>query len=235
MSSNLNGHVIAVTGAFGSLGLALAQAAAEQGATVVMIDHAQKPAVVLPASLADALQLGGVDLTVYDQAQAATSAIKDAYGRLDALINIAGGFRWETLADGDLASWDFLYNINLRTAATMSKAALPLLRQGESGRIVNIGAGAALKAGMGMGAYAASKAGVARLTESLAEELKDAGITVNAVLPSIIDTLQNRADMPDADFSRWVTPAALAAVILFLVSPAASAVTGALIPVSGRV
>lgn len=235
MSSNLNGHVIAVTGAFGSLGLALAQAAAEQGATVVMIDHAQKLAVALPSSLADALQLGGVDLTVYDQAQAATAAIKEAYGRLDALINIAGGFRWETLADGDLASWDFLYNINLRTAATMSKAALPLLRQGESGRIVNIGAGASLKAGVGMGAYAASKAGVARLTESLAEELKDAGITVNAVLPSIIDTLQNRADMPDADFSRWVTPAALAAVILFLVSPAASDVTGALIPVSGRV
>ncbi|MCY1454645.1 3-oxoacyl-[acyl-carrier-protein] reductase FabG [compost metagenome] len=117
----------------------------------------------------------------------------------------------------------------------MSKAALPLLTQGTHGRIVNIGAGAALKAGMGMGAYAASKAGVARLTESLAEELKDTGVTVNAVLPSIIDTLQNRADMPDADFSRWVSPAELAAVILFLLSSEASAVTGALIPVSGRV
>ncbi|MNR54047.1 3-oxoacyl-[acyl-carrier-protein] reductase FabG1 [compost metagenome] len=88
---------------------------------------------------------------------------------------------------------------------------------------------------MGMGAYAASKAGVARLTESLAEELKDTAVTVNAVLPSIIDTLQNRADMPDADFSRWVAPAELAAVILFLLSTEASAVTGALIPVSGRV
>lgn len=235
MSSNLNGRVVAVTGAFGTLGMAVAKAAAERGAKVVMIDHAHEPAVHLPPSLADALQLGGIDLTSYDLAQSATAVIREKFGRLDGLVNIAGGFRWETLADGDLASWDFLYNINLRTAATMSKAALSLLTQGTHGRIVNIGAGAALKAGMGMGAYAASKAGVARLTESLAEELKDTGVTVNAVLPSIIDTLQNRADMPDADFSRWVAPADLAAVILFLLSAEASAVTGALIPVSGRV
>jgi NAD(P)-dependent dehydrogenase (short-subunit alcohol dehydrogenase family) len=104
-----------------------------------------------------------------------------------------------------------------------------------AGRIVNIGAAGAAKAGKGTGAYAASKAGVAKLTEALAEELKDQGINVNAVLPSILDTAPNRADMPDADFTRWVAPAALADVVVFLASNGARAITGASIPVSGRV
>jgi NAD(P)-dependent dehydrogenase (short-subunit alcohol dehydrogenase family) len=116
-----------------------------------------------------------------------------------------------------------------------SKAALPHLLANNSGRIVNIGAGAAAKAAAGMGAYAASKAGVARLTEALSEEVKANGITVNAVLPSIIDTAANRADMPKADFAKWVTPDAIAALIAFLLSDDAAAITGALIPISGRV
>src|SRR4029077_12641242 len=127
------------------------------------------------------------------------------------------------------------YRINLRTAVAASKAALPFLAQSQSASIVNIGAMGAVKAGIGMGAYAASKAGVAKLTEALAEELKDKGITVNALLPSIIDTPVYRADMPHADFTRWVAPAALADVILFLASDAARAITGASIPVLGRV
>ncbi|MNZ73384.1 3-oxoacyl-[acyl-carrier-protein] reductase FabG [compost metagenome] len=233
MEKNLKGQVIAVTGAFGNLGLAVAQGAAERGAKVVMIGRST--GAELPPVLSHALEITGVDLTSFEDAQAAMARIGAEFGRLDALVNVAGGFRWETLADGDLASWDFLYNVNLRTAASASKAALPLLLKSPAGRIVNVGASAAQKAGAGMGAYAASKAGVARLTESLAEELKDRGITVNAVLPSIIDTPQNRADMPNADHSRWVTPEKLAAVILFLLSADASAVTGALIPVIGRV
>jgi NAD(P)-dependent dehydrogenase (short-subunit alcohol dehydrogenase family) len=127
-----------------------------------------------------------------------------------------------------------VYQMNLRTALIASRAALPLFRT--SGvAIVNIGAAAARKAGLGMGAYAASKAGVARMTESLAEELKDKKIRVNAVLPSIIDTPANRKEMPDAAFDRWVTPASLAGVIKFLLSPAARDITGAVIPVTGRV
>jgi len=148
---------------------------------------------------------------------------------------VAGAFRWQTVADGDLGNWDLLYTVNLRTAVVASKAALPYLRARGGGRIINVGAAAAAKAGKGMGAYAAAKAGVAKLTESLAEEVKDQGINVNAVLPSIIDTPANRADMATADFSRWVTPKALADVILFLASDAARAVTGALLPVAGRV
>jgi NAD(P)-dependent dehydrogenase (short-subunit alcohol dehydrogenase family) len=125
--------------------------------------------------------------------------------------------------------------MNVTTAANACRAALPHLRASTAGRIVNVGANAALRSGAGMGAYAASKAGVHRLTESLAEELKADRITVNAVLPSILDTPANRADMPKADPSAWVSPAELSAVILFLASAAASAVTGALVPVTGRV
>lgn len=122
--------------------------------------------------------------------------------------------------------------MNLTTAATITQLALPMLKASAAGRVVNIGAGAAIKAGMGMGAYAASKSGVHRLTEALAEELAGTGVTVNAVLPSIIDTPTNRADMPDADFSAWVQPQAIAEVIEFLASDAARAVTGALVPVT---
>jgi len=124
--------------------------------------------------------------------------------------------------------------MNLRTAVACAKAALPHLLKGGNGRIINIGAMGALKARAGMGGYAASKAGVAKLTEALADELKDRGITVNALLPSTLDTPRNRLDMPAADFSRWVAPAAIGDVIAFLMSDAAAAITGALIPVAGR-
>jgi NAD(P)-dependent dehydrogenase (short-subunit alcohol dehydrogenase family) len=128
-----------------------------------------------------------------------------------------------------------MHALNVKTTLNASRAALPHLKASPEGRIVNIGANGAVKAGHGMGAYAASKAGVHRLTEALAEELKPTSVTVNAVLPSIIDTAANRADMPDADPKKWVAPADLAAVILFLASPEARAVTGALIPVTGKV
>ncbi|MFP5435849.1 MAG: SDR family oxidoreductase, partial [Alphaproteobacteria bacterium] len=154
--------------------------------------------------------------------------------QLDGLVNIAGGFAWETVADGSVATWDRLYAMNVRTALIASRALLPLLTA-SGGAIVNIGAAAATKAAAGMGAYAASKSGVARLTEALAEEVKAQGVRVNAILPSILDTPANRADMPDADFGNWVTPTQLAGVAAFLLSPAADAITGALIPVTGRV
>lgn len=220
---------IAVTGAFGTLGAAVVQAALAAGAEVAAIDRAP-----VPANIGAAHGFGGVDLSDAVAAKEAIDAAAEAMGGLDALVNIAGAFRWEPLADGSLDTWDLLYRINLRTAVAASKAALAHLPD-ERGRIVNIGAASALKAGAGVGAYTASKSGVMRFTESLAEELKPRGITVNAVLPSIIDTAPNRADMPSADFSRWVKPDALAQVIVFLLSDAAAPVTGALIPVTGRV
>jgi NAD(P)-dependent dehydrogenase (short-subunit alcohol dehydrogenase family) len=231
MDQPLSRRVIAITGAFGNLGDTLAAMAAAQGAQLVLIDRA---ASALPNS-DRLLVLPGVDLTSSADCQAMASRIEEHFGRLDALVNVAGGFAWEPVEGGAVETWDRLYALNLRTALNSTQALLPLIRRSEAGRIVNLGAGAAIKAGAGMGAYAASKAGVMRLTESLAEELKDQGVTVNAVLPSIIDTPQNRDAMPGAEFGRWVTPAQLAAVILFLLSDAASAITGAAIPVTGRV
>jgi NAD(P)-dependent dehydrogenase (short-subunit alcohol dehydrogenase family) len=228
---SLTGKRVAITGAFGSLGTAAAQAALAAGAKVAAIDRADAPPA--GADLGDAQRFGGVDLADDGVAKVVLAAAAEALGGLDALVNIAGTFRWETLADGNPGPWDFLYRINLRTAVAASKAALAHLPDG--GRIVNIGAASALKAGAGMGAYAASKSGVMRFTESLAEELKARGITVNALLPSIIDTPPNREDMPKADFDKWVKPAQLADVIVFLLSDRASAITGALIPVVGRV
>ena len=230
----MDGKVIVVTGALGALGRVVAQAALTRGARVAGVDHAQAQT---PAT-ANRIELGGVDLSDAAQAKTAIDAAASHFGRLDALINIAGGFAFETVAEGDSKgeskTWQRMYALNVATALNASRAALSHLASAGAGRIVNIGAMGALQAGAGMGAYAASKAGVHRLTEALAAEWKGR-ITVNAVLPSIIDTAANRASMPKADFSKWVTPQELAEVILFLVSDAASAVTGALIPVVGRV
>lgn len=231
-------RVVAITGGFGTLGRAVGAAFAADGWQVALVDRASASDTAAPAEHGGQgaqWRLGGVDLTDLGSARAAMASVAERFGSLNALINVAGGFRWQTLAGGDLETWDLMYQMNVRTAATASRAALDLMSdRTQGGRIVNIGAGAALRAGSGVGAYAASKAGVLRLTEALADELKDGGITVNAVMPGIIDTPQNRKDMPDADFSRWVQPADIAAVILFLASPAASAVTGASIPVTGR-
>jgi NAD(P)-dependent dehydrogenase (short-subunit alcohol dehydrogenase family) len=226
----LQDRVIAITGAFGALGSAVVRAVLAEGAQVAAIDRAPSPRTPLEG----AFLLGDVDLSSEAGAKQAIAAIVAKFGRLDGLVNIAGGFRWETVGEGSLEGWDAMFALNLRTAVAACMAALPHLPDNH-GRIVNVGANGAVKAGAGMGAYAASKAGVAKLTEALAEELKARGITVNAVLPSTIDTPANRADMPKADFGKWVTPEQLGNVIVFLLSSRAQSVTGALLPVVGRV
>jgi NAD(P)-dependent dehydrogenase (short-subunit alcohol dehydrogenase family) len=226
----MNGKIIVVTGASGALGKVVAEVAQARGAKVAGVDHA--PAQV--AATPNRIELGGVDLTDAAQAQKVIGAVVAHFGRLDALINIAGGFAFEAVAEGDPKTWQRMYALNVLTALNASRSAIPHLAASSAGRIVNVGAMGALQAGAGMGAYAASKAGVHRLTEALAAEWKGK-ITVNAVLPSTIDTTANRASMPKADFAKWVRPEELADVILFLAGDAASAVTGALLPVSGRV
>jgi NAD(P)-dependent dehydrogenase (short-subunit alcohol dehydrogenase family) len=226
----MNGKVLVITGALGALGRVVADVALARGVKVAGVDHAKAQA---PAS-SERLELGGVDLTDPAQAAKAIDAAARHFGKLDALINIAGGFAFETVGDGDAKTWELMFALNVMTARNASHAALPHLAKSGAGRIVNVGAMGALQAGSGMGPYAASKAGVHRLTEALAAEWKGK-VTVNAVLPSTIDTPANRASMPKADFAKWVAPQELAEVILFLASDAASAVTGALIPVSGRV
>ena len=226
----MNGKVVVITGASGALGTVVAAAALARGARVAGLDHEPSQ---LPAT-PDRIELGGVDLSDAAAAKTAIDAVMAHFGKLDALVNIAGGFTFEAVAEGDPRSWQHMYALNVLTALNASRSALPHLAASAAGRIVNVGAMGALQAGAGMGAYAASKAGVHRLTEALAAEWKGT-ITVNAVLPSIIDTPANRASMPKADFKKWVRPQELAEVILFLLSDAASAVTGALLPVNGRV
>jgi NAD(P)-dependent dehydrogenase (short-subunit alcohol dehydrogenase family) len=225
---------VVITGAAGALGAAAARAFGGAGARVALVDRAKEAGAPLDGVAGEHVFLGGVDLTDFAQAQRVMDEAASRMGGIDALVNIAGGFRWETIAEGKIDTWDFLYAINLKTAVCACKAALAHLPAGR-GRIVNVGAAASAKAGVGMGAYTASKAGVAKLTEALAEELKDKAINVNAVLPTIIDTPANRAEMPKADFARWVDPGALADVILFLASDGARAITGASILVAGRV
>jgi NAD(P)-dependent dehydrogenase (short-subunit alcohol dehydrogenase family) len=205
---------IVVTGASGALGQEVCRVLAENGLQVAPVR--------------------GVDLSNADAAQEAISEIANNNGPIQGLVNVAGGFAWETVMDGDVSTWDRMWAMNVQTALNACRSTVPFLEAGQ-GAIVNIGSAAAAKADVGKGAYAASKSGVARLTESLAEELKPKAIRVNAVLPSIIDTPANRKDMPDADFASWVTTRELADVIAFLLSDKASGITGALIPVTGRV
>jgi len=222
-------RTLVITGGHGVLGRAVLEAALADGLDVAVIDHATGQTA--PDGV---LELGGVDLTDSAAAERAMAAVVERFGRLDALLNIAGGFVWQTV-DHEAPAWERMFALNLTTALNATRAALPHLKQSDEGRIVNVGANGALKSAAGMGAYAASKSGVHRLTESLAEELKSASVTVNAVLPSILDTEQNRKDMPDADPAKWVQPTDLARVMLFLASPESRAITGALIPVTGRV
>jgi NAD(P)-dependent dehydrogenase (short-subunit alcohol dehydrogenase family) len=221
-------RTIIVTGGFGALGRVVAQAFAAQRDRVVRVDFARDA----PDVVAGGIDMGGVDLADAAAVETLVGAITAQTGGIDVLVNIAGGFTWETVGEGSAASWQKMHAMNVITAVTMTKAALPALKSAPSGRVINIGAGAALHAAAGMGAYAASKAGVHRFTEALAAELAQTAITVNAVLPSTIDTPANRADMPDADTSTWVTPRAIADVITYLASPAARAISGALIPVA---
>jgi NAD(P)-dependent dehydrogenase (short-subunit alcohol dehydrogenase family) len=228
-------RVVVITGAFGALGAAVARAFGRTGARLALLDLAQ-PSAELQREFAAGqhMLLGGVDLADLEVTRKAMAAIAMRLGGIDVLCNVAGGFRWEKLEDGEVETWDTLYTMNLRSAVVCCKCALPAMLERGAGRIVNVGAGAAVRAGLGMGAYTASKAGVQRLTEALSEEVKDRNITVNSILPGTIDTPRNRLDMPQADVTKWVTPQQIADVIVFLASAEAGAITGAAIPVFGR-
>src|SRR5579863_2656336 len=188
---------VVITGAFGALGAAVARRFAGRGMRLGLLGREAVPGWAAQEFGARHVLLGGVDLTVPEAANAAVKSVAAATDGFQVLVNVAGGFRWETLEKGDVSTWELMFAMNLKTAVVASKAALPYFIAAGGGRIVNIGAGAAGRAGAGMGAYAASKAGVERLTESLAEELKDRNILVNSVLPGTLDTPRNRADMPD--------------------------------------
>ncbi len=217
---------VVITGAAGTLGQATAALARQQGAHVIGLD------VVDTGSVAHVDEYFSVDLLD----RAATRDCFEALGGIDVLVNVAGGFAMgDDAFDPASEQWDQMFRINVDTMRHATMAAVPLLLARGGGAIVNIGALGALSGQAAMSAYCCAKSCVMKLTESLSEELRHRGVNVNAVLPSIIDTPPNRAGMPDADFSQWVSPEQLAGVICFLASPAAGAIHGALVPVRGLV
>ena len=237
---NFENQCVIITGASGNLGAAVARAFVERGANVVLVDRSREH-MEHAGFTDDARHLISItDLLDQAQVNAMVQAAVAKFGGIHVLCNIAGGFRMgEAVHETSAANWNFLFDINARTLLHASRAVVPqMLKQpssasGSRGKIINVGAFGAQKGGAQMGAYAASKASVMRLTESMAAELREQGINVNAVLPTIIDTPQNRKDMPDADPAKWVAPQALADVVMFLASDAARAVHGALVPVTG--
>ncbi|MEM7098228.1 MAG: SDR family NAD(P)-dependent oxidoreductase [Pseudomonadota bacterium] len=219
----LEHKVCVVTGGAGVLGQAVAQTAKSYGAEVVLLDIVAE----FESGLGRYVQ---VDLT---NAEAVSQALTEI-GRIDVLANIAGGFDMgPTVYDTEDELWERMFEINVTTLRRMVRHAVPLMVQQGRGSIVNVGAAGALKGTGHMGAYTAAKATVMRITEALSEEVKHAGVNVNAVLPSLIDTPRNREDMPDADFATWVSPKDLAEVVCFLGSDRASVIHGALVPVTG--
>jgi NAD(P)-dependent dehydrogenase (short-subunit alcohol dehydrogenase family) len=222
MDRFLDQRIVVVTGASGALGSVVRRRLRDAGATPAGIDLAADGSEVLAA-----------DLTDVASTESAVGRILERHRRVDALLNIAGGFRMAPASDA--AAWEAMWRMNLVTTLNATRAVLPGMTQRGAGAIVSVAArAAALPAGAQMGAYAASKAAVVRLTESLSAEVKDRGVRVNCVMPSILDTEPNRRAMPDADFGQWVRPEALADVLLFLCSDAAAAIHGAAIPVHGR-
>lgn len=228
--------VVVLTGAAGHLGRAVAQHFTSRGASLVLVDVDRDRLLQAHGDTSERLMLAPADLRDAAQASAVVQAVLHRFGGIDVLVNVAGGFRMgEAVHETSDETWNLLFDLNARTLLNMCRAVVPVMRAAGRGRIVNVGAYAALRGGALMGAYAASKSSVIRLTEAMAAELREHGIGVNCVLPTIIDSPDNRAAMPDADPSRWVAPEALAEVIGFLASDAARAMHGAAVPVTALV
>jgi NAD(P)-dependent dehydrogenase (short-subunit alcohol dehydrogenase family) len=231
---DFSNRVVVITGAAGNLGVAVARAFQSAGAKLALVDRGADRLPKMFPELADSPQhflATSVDLNDAAAVGRMADEAVERLGRIDVLVNTAGGYKAGTpLYETPLEDWEFLMNLNARSAFVACRAVIPhMLRQG-SGKIVSVASRAALGGDAGAAAYSASKSAVVRLTESMAAELKDAGINVNCILPGIIDTPQNRQAMPGADYKRWVEPGALAEVILFLASDSARAVNGAALP-----
>jgi NAD(P)-dependent dehydrogenase (short-subunit alcohol dehydrogenase family) len=226
---------VMITGAAGHLGRAVAASFEQQGARLVLVDrHAD--ALEATFGVEPRRALLAADLLDREQVQVALAAAVERFGRINVLCHLAGGFRMgEAVHETTDSTWDFLFDINARAMLNVARAVVPHMLEHGEGKIVAVGAFAAQRGQARMGAYCASKSSVIRLTEAMSAELKGQNINVNCVLPTIIDTMDNRAAMPDADPTQWVAPQALADVIVFLASDAARAVHGVALPVCGLV
>jgi NAD(P)-dependent dehydrogenase (short-subunit alcohol dehydrogenase family) len=227
-------RTVIVTGAAGNLGRAVATAFAERGANLVLVDLKEEALARAYGSGSEKRLFAPANLLDAAQAESVAQRAVERFGRIDVLCNLAGGFRMgEPVHATSASTLDFLLDLNVRTLIHMSHAVVPRMLAAGGGKVVNVGAFSAQKGAARMGAYVAAKSAVIRLTEAMAAELREEGVNVNCVLPTIIDTPENRNAMPDVDPSRWVAPADLANVIAFLASDAARAIHGAAVPVTG--
>ena len=235
---NLQNRVAIVTGAVGNLGTATANLFQQVGAKTVLVDRSHdrvREAFKNIADSPDHLLAGGIDLSDAAPLGKLIEQTLGKFGRVDALVNTVGGYRGgKPVHEADLADWDFLFNINVRTTLLCCRAVIPQMLRQSRGTIINVASRDGLSGSAGYAAYSASKSAVLRLTESLASELKASDINVNCIMPGTIDTPQNRAAVPNGDFSTWVAPEAIADVIAFLASDAARAINGAALPVFGK-
>jgi NAD(P)-dependent dehydrogenase (short-subunit alcohol dehydrogenase family) len=228
------GRSVLIGGGSGALGRALVRGFLDAGDRVTVPWILAGEAETMRRDFAAPLASGALALLEADvsEERGAAAAVKAAGDALAVLVNAAGGFAggpplWET----PLETWDAMYRINLRTAVALSRAAAPGLRARGAGAIVHVASAATASRPAGLAAYTAAKLGVVALTETLQKELAGSGVRVNAVVPTTIDTPANRKAMPDADFSSWSTPEAIARVVVWLASDAAATVRGGLIPV----
>jgi NAD(P)-dependent dehydrogenase (short-subunit alcohol dehydrogenase family) len=230
---SLANRTVIVTGAVGNLGKAVARAFADLGANLVLVDLKRERLEETFASENEHRLFAPANLLEMAEATSVAQAALARFGRIDVLCNIAGGFRMgETVHETSDENWTFLFDINTRTLLHAVRAVVQHMVAAGGGKIVNVGAFAAQKGVAQMGAYTAAKSTVIRMTEAMAAELREKNVNVNCVLPTIIDTPENRAAMPKANPAKWVAPADLANVIVFLASDAARAVHGAAVPVT---
>jgi len=229
--------VYIVTGAAGNLGRAVLKRLASEGARLVAIDReAQSLTQALAAAGGEGhLPLPGIDLFDAAACVAMVEQVLNTYGRIDGVVHTVGGFASGGIDDGDPGQFESMFRLNVLTTVNVFRAAAAPMRAAKAGCMIALGAGMGVKTPAGLAAYGASKSAVHRIVESYADELKSSGVRVNALLPSTLDTPLNRQSMPTADHSAWVSLDALAATIAFVLSDSGRDITGALIPVTGRV
>jgi len=227
----MKGKVVLVTGADGGLGLHVTQAFLGAGATVIgtsrkiqQSDFKSSSFTAMPA-----------DISTPNGAKALVGQVIARFGRIEVLAHTVGAFAGgQSVAETDDATLQKMFDLNFNSAFYLLRAALPAMRKTGNGRIVAIGSRAALDPGPGVGAYSASKAALVSLIRTIALENKDLGITANVILPGTIDTPTNRKMIPKADISKWVQPANVASLVVWLAGDAGADLTGAVIPVYGK-
>ncbi len=233
----LEDKVALITGGTGGLGIDVLSVFLKEGACVCTTYTNKKylaSVADLKVEYGERLIFAKADVTKLGIMNKVAGRVIKTFGRIDYLINIVGGFAMAKITETDEALWDNMMNINLKSAFVCSKSVLPQMIKQKYGRVINIGARPALEGTKNMAAYGASKAGVINLTQSMADELSEYNINVNAIIPGTMDTPRNRKDMPKADFKKWVKPKEIAEVIAFLCSKDGDKISGAILPVYGK-